>query len=961
MPDLNKILEFFLRLLFDWDTPEADALWKCVVTISPNPQDPDHPFTPNVAATRIEDVIRCIATRRTRRNTNVYLNMSTLRDIREGEFTNDGFARISRKKGNNAVTIKSLYVDVDVGKSGCYQTSADAEAGFRKFLIDSGMPDPTMQVYTGSGGFHLYWCFDKAMTIAEWQPLAEALKACAKHHGFLIDAMVTADAVRILRVPTTFNHKWNPPTECVMNIGPGYTFPRYAKQTITKALEKFISIRAQPASGPAPKMSATAQNFTGGVEEGLPPVPIDAVAAVCPMTADMLARAGAGASDPLWKLTLLLATFTTDPKDAAHRMSSGWSDGTKAYDPAETDKALQQKLDARAANPKLGWPRCAQFHAMHASCNTCPFLKAGKTPFHFVQRTPTSQPTTPKVAHDPLMPEGYWRNANDHVFTQSDKDGPVDVLGYPIIDGGINADTGTLAVKYGISGKVRWGDVAVAKQTPTAMCEAWTVGTSNDIVIRGSAQHLKAFTMAWLQHLQKQNITQQAVGFGWHGDTFVFGDQRYTPTGPETAYRGNTIDKKFDRVGKLEPWTDALRLVQGNIPLETVVASAFAAPLVKLSCDYSVVLSIYSHQSGYHKTTAMRLAQAVWGNPDTAMSSLDDTVNSVTKKMGDLRHLPIYWDELKTKEQTERIVQVVFTATQGKGKQRLKSDASYAPVGEFRTLFAVASNHGIAGPVIRSTEGTEAGGVRVFELEAETPQSTMGTDESNHMMIKLGDNYGVAGAIYADYIVRHKEECASIVSQIWKQLQTAYNFSQKERVWHGAMSTVIAGAYIANLAGLVDFNTAAIARCMGDRLKELRDNLAATTYTLNTATAASDVLAEMQGELRGKNMIETPYVPLPGRQRPATLDAPFADPNRLGDVWMQHGLTDGRILVRIRPFNTWLVKNNYSPEQVLQLLRKEYLVLTRRATVGAGVQFLQGAQAAPCYDLTPRKKKASTT
>lgn len=963
MPDPNKIAELFLRVLFDWDTPETDGLWKTIVSISPNPKDPNRPFTPNVAAGRMDDVLRCIGQRRGRRSTNNYICMSTARNIREGEFSNDGFPRIARR-AENAVTIKALYVDVDVGKSGAYQTTADAELGLRKFLADSGMPEPTMIVYTGSGGFHVYWCFDRPMTIAEWRPLAEALKTCTKHHGFLTDAMVTADPVRIMRLPTTFNHKSGVPVECVLKLDS--SFDLYRKDNIEQILKAHMvaprqagPTQAQASAGPAP-VSGLGQNFTAGVNEGMPPVPIDAVAAVCPTTADILARAGAGVADPLWKLSLLMATFTTDPKDAAHRMSSGWAEGNKAYDPIETDKALQDKLDARARNPKLGWPSCSQFHAYHASCNTCPFLQAGKTPFHWVNRGAQPQPTTAKVANDPLMPEGYWRNVNDHVFTQTEN-GPIDIIGYPIIDGGVNADTGTLAVKYSVSGRIRWGDVAVAKQTPTAMCEAWTVGTNNDIVIRGPAQALKVFTMAWLQHLQKQDIKQQPVGFGWHGDTFVFGDQRYTPAGPETAYRGNTIDKKFDRVGKLDAWTDALRLVQGNTPLEIVVASAFAAPLVKLSCDYSVVLSIYSHQSGYHKTTAMRLAQAVWGNPDIAMSSLDDTVNSVTKKMGDLRHLPIYWDELKTKEQTERIVQVVFTATQGKGKQRLKSDASYAPVGEFRTLFAVASNHGIAGPVIRSTEGTEAGGIRVFELEAQTPQSTMGTNESNQMMIKLGDNYGVAGAVFADYIVRHKADCEAVVMQIWKQLQIAHNFSQKERVWHGAMSTIIAGAYLANQAGLVDFDVSAIAHCMGDRLAELRNNLAATAYTLTSATAASDVLAEMQGELRGKNMIETPYVPLPGRQRPMALDAPFADPNRLGDVWMQHGLTDGRILVRIRPFNTWLVKNNYSPEQVMQLLRKEYNVLNRRATIGAGVQFLQGAQAAPCYDLTPKKKKVPTT
>jgi hypothetical protein len=46
----------------------------------------------------------------------------------------------------------------------------------------------------------------------------------------------------------------------------------------------------------------------------------------------------------------------------------------------------------------------------------------------------------------------------------------------------------------------------------------------------------------------------------------------------------------------------------------------------------------------------MAVAQAVWGNPQTATQQLDDTQNSVLKKIGTLQALPLFWDELKTDE-----------------------------------------------------------------------------------------------------------------------------------------------------------------------------------------------------------------------------------------------------------------------------------------------------------------------
>ena len=167
-----------------------------------------------------------------------------------------------------------------------------------------------------------------------------------------------------------------------------------------------------------------------------------------------------------------------------------------------------------------------------------------------------------------------------------------------------------------------------------------------------------------------------------------------------------------------------MQLVYGNMPLETVVASAFAAPLVELVGSTSLVMSVYSHLSGVGKTTAMMLAQAVWGHPRTGMSTLADTTNSMMKKIADLKSLPIYWDELRTKDQLEKVIDIVFQVTQGKGKARLNRDITQADAPSFTTMFVVASNYGIADTVYRQTESTEAGGLRVFEIEA-TPLLTI--------------------------------------------------------------------------------------------------------------------------------------------------------------------------------------------------------------------------------------------
>jgi hypothetical protein len=557
------------------------------------------------------------------------------------------------------------------------------------------------------------------------------------------------------------------------------------------------------------------------------------------------------------------------------------------------------------------------------------------------------------------MPDGYWRNANDHVFTQSEH-GPVDVLGYPILDGGINPETNLLAVKFSVSGRVHWGEIDMALQTPQKVAEAWTRGTINRIIIR-DAKHIKGFTVSWIHHLQASKIERRAEGFGWHGDDFVYGDIRFTPTGRETAYRGSTANKVFSAKGELKPWQDTLVLVRGNIPLEIAVVSAFAAPLVKLVASNSAVLSIFSHESGRGKTTSLQIGQAVWGDPFIGMSSLEDTINAVGKKMEILRHLPIYWDELKTTEQVERIVNIIFQTTGSKSKARLRADASSAPVNAFTTLFAVASNHGVAGPVIRATSGSDAGGIRVFEIEADQPiGDAISIYDSNQLIKKLDDNHGVAGAIYAEYIVNNKPRCEAITKGIAAHLEQAFQFEKRERMWLNTMTTIVAGAMIAKECRLIDFDVDAIFAYLTRKFSGLRASRTAQSYSMLNMPAA-DWLAEMQRDLVGVNMVITDTVPrpVPGRRwSPLTNVGNFGvvDMNRLKHVWVQVGRNDDCWLISQKPFDQWVFDHGYSSEQVLALIRKDYNVAYHKATVGAGIAFLGDLKQTPCLYLSPKLK-----
>jgi len=949
-------------MLFPWDA-EGSQLWKAVTwTFVPRDGDKRVGFA-NYAAQDYDALIQLIETRAGRPDANVYIALGTQRMANADKTTTDGYPRAVRQI-TNVVSFNSVYLDIDVGKEGAYANTADAYAALDQFLEDTGMPEASMEVLSGSGGLHVYWCTKEPMPINAWTPLAKGLRDAAILHHLKIDAGVTVNAAGILRVPGTRNHKLNPPGE--VRLLTDSSFKRYGYQELVNALGAHVGPLAGVRLSQA-RRGATdyASNFTEGVGGTVPPVPLDALTVNCGVISDIVDREGAGDKEPLWNMAMLVASFTDDPHEAAHRMSRG----DKRYSHDDTEKKLLEKLNARAANPNLGWPKCDSFSTHHAACFTCPLFAQKKSPFNFAPRPAAAPP--PNAAQpqgtDTLLPYGFWRDVHNHVFTVvQEKDGSarqVDVLGYPIFDAGIDPMTGNLAFLTRVSGIERWGNAHIAgNMTPIPAAQA--MATGGGVFIKPINHKIaRDFLVAWMTHLQANKRTINPVSYGWtkDGKGFTFDEVTYTETGKEVCFRGGTLDSRFASHGDLKPWQDACQLVYENPALEIIVASAFAAPLVTLAGPASVILSAYSAASGVGKTTAMMIAQSVWGDPRTGMSSLGDTLNSVMKKVADLQNLPIYWDELRTQDQLEKVIDLVFQITGGKGKSRLNRDASQMTTKAFTTMFACASNYGIADTVYNSTDGTEAGGLRVFEIQVEEhgPLAPTFSDwQARQMLRELGVNYGVAGARYAEFIAKNKKTVLTLLNAQSDMLNRLNKFSTKERFWAVTMATILTGARLANKLGLTKFNLTMMAMVLDEMLEQQRTTLKEESHTtLAAPDSVLSLLQEMMDDIRGKHLILTDMINY-GTGRPGLVELIDTDPAKLQNVWMQVGVKDKRIRIRCKSFNDWMRKHGKQPKQVRKMLEKYYMVSRTKSTIGAGVIFLDaltqvGSGRAECYDLTP--------
>jgi predicted P-loop ATPase len=111
----------------------------------------------------------------------------------------------------------------------------------------------------------------------------------------------------------------------------------------------------------------------------------------CPHVLDALRTNGAPYAQPLWHLDALLATFLRDGRRIFHRMSKGH----KSYDPGDTDKMFDRKVNEKEER-SLGWPGCAAIEdAGCKSCKTCPHKGKIKSPLNLT--SPVATPNQKNV------------------------------------------------------------------------------------------------------------------------------------------------------------------------------------------------------------------------------------------------------------------------------------------------------------------------------------------------------------------------------------------------------------------------------------------------------------------------------------------------------------------------------------------------------------------------------------
>ena len=905
----------------------------------------------------------------------VYVCMSSQRDALEKTSRKGHNYLAPIRSQENAVALKSLFLDLDAKgeDKNSYASVGEAAAALGKFITATNLPRPSA-IVTSGGGLHVYWTFDRALTIPEWQPLATALAEATKVHGLKCDTGCTIDAARILRVPGTFNRKLDTPR--AVGLAGGRTGGDYSLERLSQPLEPYKSkAPAAPVSVLPPRVPLQGiSDLAAGVDMGgNAPVDLNNVARECAFINEAIATGGKDFTNPLWNLTTLISTFAAGGRSDAHRLAQGHAGYTKE----STDELFDRKERDRQGKG-LGWPACRTISASgFAGCQACPRFAANRSPLNFAatQLAP-AVPTAPAAqaggggnlglaggqGHTLDLPAGYKRTANNIVCQilinadGSSSDEPV--CSYPMYEPTIQTYPVYTLNFMTVAESGRTTQITIPTGEMSSNDSLRKSMLKQGIALRpNETKRLMEFFMSWIEKLQKtKSAVVSASPYGWSRDNksniegFVYGGSLWMPTGDRGAANPDPVlSRRYKPTGGMEPWIAAAKMItdQKRPELDAIIASAFAAPLVTFCHEPAILMSTYSPKSGIGKTTALKVAQAVWGHPIRAMQGLDDTHNFVMGKAGQLQSLPLYWDELKTEEDSKRFVKLAFDLTRQKEKDRMTQSATMRESGAHQTLLVSASNESIMSHVIQKTKNTAAGIYRVFEFEVAASKGIgqINQADASRLVGKLEDHYGQVGLEYARYLGSNHPAIEKDIEAFYKAIGDEISTSNEERFWRVMLAVLLKGAEYANKLGFTNIDGFALKKFLFKVVEGLRNEKDATPVDMANSFNVSNILAQFLNANRARHTLRTNKIHT-GRGKPpkGTIEIKTIHPERLDAIYIHVGVEDKTLRISKTFLEKWLQDSGYSSHTTLKSFKEAFAAVGVQARMASGTDYAGAAE-----------------
>ena len=759
----------------------------------------------------------------------------------------------SGRKVDNAEYLRSFFLDLDCGTGKPYADQAAAAQALKIFLVATSLPEP--YVVNSGGGLHVYWPLTEDVPVDVWRPHAKSLKKLCVDHNLHADPAVTADAARILRIPNTQNYKHGTARPVQIMI-----------TGVATDLGDFVDLLPAPAVDlSAAKlfgMDDTTRELVGGE---YPKCEFKRIAIKsvnnngCAQIKHAIENA-ANLEEPLWRGALSIATRCEDGATEIHLLSQGH--------PGYTAEATE----AKAAETK-GPYTCEWYRDNYPDlCKGCtqrvstPLLlgrvveEAEVINDQYVIEKPEDDESPAVMLNIPTFPFPYFRGAKGGVFFKKrNADGDEDEVV-------IYKDDLYLTERFFDSDEHGNGDGEMVginlhmkrdgvRRFSAPVTTIFTKDKLRDLLVKNGVvaygkqlDSIMAYFASTLNKLQTQasaNRTRSQMGWTPDGTGFVVGELEYTASGSKLAPPASgtrQLAAAFKPVGTLAEWKSIVNFYdrEGLEPHALTLFAGFGSPLLKFIGGTSVkgaLIHLKHNGSGSGKSTAQMVANSIFGHPDELLMKQDDTAASKMHMLGMMNSLVYTIDEI-TNEKPENLSNLAYGVTNGRGRHRRETQSNALRINNTTWCnFTVTSGNASIVDKLQQIKATADGELKRI-LEISVPQYLGATkEEIDAVFTKLSHNYGVAGPVFIDYVLKNKEEVLNLLLQIQAQIDTDLKLDASYRFYSCAGACKIGGAYIAQKLGLHDIN---IPRIYAYMLTVIESNITA----IRSNVGSSDVVAE---------------------------------------------------------------------------------------------------------------------
>jgi hypothetical protein len=328
---------------------------------------------------------------------------------------------------------------------------------------------------------------------------------------------------------------------------------------------------------------------------------------------------------------------------------------------------------------------------------------------------------------------------------------------------------------------------------------------------------LMTYTLHWVDELQATSTADQAHRqFGWANDemdAFILGNQKVTATSVEFNPPSNQtvgLFPAFEAKGSYQEWRDNLELWNNErfVLQQFAIGMGFGSPLMEFMNTNCGTVSFYNKDSGVGKTALLLAASGIWGDPEQLVLQKDDTYNFKMNRAELMHSLPTGIDEI-TNMSPKQMSELVYQGTSGQQRGRMSQSSNVERYrgDRWSLLMMYTANTSVVERISMAKAMPKAEAQRVLECRVERMfDSVQDKEVTDAFENGLLNNYGHAGIIYVQYIMRNVDACRQLVLDVQKRVDKLAELTSENRFWSATIAATISGLLIAKKAGLHDFD-----------------------------------------------------------------------------------------------------------------------------------------------------------